>query len=1138
MPPAAPDDLIRQQNRLEDDSPFSSDQPRAIPEHETIGKSKNKKKSKKEKAKAKAAAESPREEMYDSSASRDPYSLADPSLRIAPPPPALPGPETELNPEPSLWPDPDPVSDHHAPPADAPLSSPASPVASPVLDVFGSLNDVADGHELNSRTDTWAKSVPFGKSPPTDLIDAELPQGSPLNFPTIQERGGFSQPSSASPPTRIRPFSYGSGYRSSMMRSRQPSVDRNKSHSYGSPISNLPPPPHMPQAHFYGAPDVELPNQSRLEPAKSYSFCGFDVLPGLSAKAPRGSTTVLVAGMDGRIEIYAMEDRRHRLVGQITGLNGRVLDAKILSEHPQNKTPDASKPHVAMIVHGPIVPDDGTEEGHVSSVTSDTNDAHPSITRGQPGGRSAREDVSLYQTRVEVYSLRSGSHIATLFVGEPVSSTEYVAGLPSLAPPPFGSLKLHVSGNHIIVASGISGELFVYRYTYHSTYQCLGKTWTSVQTSESRRYSTSSSSTDPDSSHMDSHRVMPLEKPMLGIQGRWLAVAPPLTSSKETIRGKVPSEILHDRAQGIDLRNAPTMPSVNCATDVGDGESFLDKVARGVTQEFVKGARWVGDQGLQAWHNYWNSPQVPGGSPQRPFRAPDSPTLGNHGAFPPTHAQETQSSLSSEADIVSIIDLKRFEDELDTKAVPLHPMATFQVPNGCSFLSLSPNGLMLFTASKKGDVQYVWDLMQLRNCRAMSLITDGYSYHSASVRQVARYARLTTSNIMDVIWAAPTGDRLAIITRKGTVHVYDLPASAFQWPPFRRARPVPKKSPTIDPASDEVHGQASGGNALSAAMRLVGGKTQPFFSAVRGRVPSTSAAFPNMSGFALPAAASIKGGKVVAAGLSKSMGAAATETVHNIRHAGENRLHVSGLARDPAAARVVWIMSKGLIYLGVVDDGNFKLYRLKLGPTNHKNRQFHSVIGGKESQYKLPACLQSPCGPEPLLQYDPTRTVQGNLILPSVGIQQPNTGRNFTQPLSQAELETNTPYQPFHTDQRVGLHIFNADNETTDPTLASAGKPWVFGGDIPVTKVHVRSYDNSGEDDLADDELDDAAVHGHSFGAGADMENLISLANSTGQVEEVVITTRRKKKPSAPSKAEEEIFEDDCEVLDFARDRV
>lgn len=1030
--------------------------------------------------------------------------------------------------EPLSFPDPDPEAETEAdvnPPLDHhdPL-----PVASPVLDALGSIGETAE-NDLTTRTDSWAQAVPYGKSPPTDLMDGELPNESPLNFPTIQERGGFSLPSSASPPTRIRPFSYGSGYRSNIQ-SRQQSVDRRKSHSYGSPMSNLAPPPHLPQAHFYGAPEIDLPAQNRPGDG-AYSFCSFDTLPSMSVKTPRMALNVLVVGTDGAVEVLAVEDRRTRLVGQINGLNGRVLEAKILSGNQYPDSGATSQPHVAIVLHGPMPP--GEEEGRVSAAASDVNEVPPSMARGYSGERrSVRGELTSYQTRVEVYSLRSGEHVATLFSSKPVPSPENIPGLPSLAPGPVGSLRLFHSGNHVIVASGISGEVYAFKYTLTGAYQCLGKTWTNVQLGEARRYSTSSSSTDADGSHHDLPRTFARERPVLALQGRWLAIVPP-SSHRASIQGTVPAHLMHPRAQGMETRSPSTVPSVNCATDAGDGESFLDKVARGVTQELVKGARWMGDQGLQAWNNYWNNGQssTPSTPPLRPTRGPDSPGQG-YGLFPPTHSLDTQVTSSPEPDAVSIIDLKRFDDGLDAKAASLNPVATFQVPNGCSFLSLSPNGLMLFTASKKGDVQYVWDLMQLKHCRAMAFLADDQGGHSPNVRQVARYARLTTSSIVDVIWTAPVGDRLAVITRKGTVHVFDLPRSAFQWPPFRRARPTAKKSPTVDPTGDELSGPAAAGNPLSAAMTFMGGKTQPFLSAVRGRVQSTGSGFPHVSGFALPTAASIKGGKVVAAGLSKSMGAAATGTVQTLRHVGENRLHLSGLARDPAPSRVIWIFNKGHIFMGLVDDGQFKLYRLKRSTSTNKNRQSYSVIGSKDVQFRLPANMQSICGPAPLVPYDPEKVVQASLLLPSASSQPSSTGKAFCQPLSQAEIETNTPYQPFHTDQRVSLHVYPSDSKAQVPR-----GQWVFGDDIPTTKVHVRSYNTSGDDQ--DGEADeDAAIRGESFGAGGEMENLITLGNSTGNVEEVVITTRRKKKHSTPLRADDGFFEDDCEVLDFARDRV
>lgn len=1126
MPPAVPDDLIRQQTQsLEDEPPVVSDPAPAILEHEPSSKSKKKKTKKAAKA-ARLAAETA-DESYEIPALSNPQISTKRSMASTQPsgPASI---EPSSYPEPSPYPEPsscpEPSLDHHVPPT----------VTSPVLDVLGSIEG-NDEHDLTTRTDTWAQSVPFGKSPPTDLMDGEIPNESPVNFPTIQARGGFSQPSSASPPTQIRPFSYGSGFRSNM-HSRQQSVDRRKSHSYGSPMNNLAPLPHLPQPHFYGAPDIDLPAQPRSATEGTYSYCAFDTLPNMS-KASRGALNVLVIGTDNGVEVQAIEDQSTCLVGQITGLNGRVIEAKILPGHVVTESSASPQPHVAVILHGPLAPND--EERPASAAASEINEVPPSMARGRSSDRRpGRDGIPYYQTRVEVYSLRSGAHAATLLASKPVPCIENIPGLASLAPSPVGSLKLLVSGGHVIVASGTSGEVFVYRQTPSATYQCLGKIWTNVQAGETRRYSTSSSSTDPDGSHhSDSPRTSLGERPTLAVQGRWLAIVPPSSSHRPSILAVVPPSIVHERAQGLETRSPPAVPSVNCGTDVGDGETLLDKVTRGVTQELVKGARWMGDQGMQAWNSYWNNPQSTGTPPLRPVRGADSPVSG-YGLFPPTHAQDTQATSSPEPDTVSIIDLKRFDDGMDAKTASLHPMATFQVPNGCSFISLSPNGLMLFTASKKGDVQYVWDLMQFRNCRAMAFMTDDIADQSSSVRQVARYARLTTSSIVDVIWTAPVGDRLAIITRKGTVHVFDLPRSAFQWPPFRRVRPVAKKSPALDPMNEDLAGQASGGNPLSAAMKLVGGKTQPFFSAMRGRAATTSGTtFPNISSFALPTAATIKGGKVVATGLGKSVGAAATGTVHKLRHVGENRLHLIGLAKDPAPNRVIWICSKGLIFLGVVDDGDFKLYRLKRGATSHKNRQFHSVIGGKEKQYKLSDILHTPSGPAPLMPYDPELTVRGTLLLPSASAHPSSIGRPLCQPLSQAEIETNTPYQPFHTDQRVGLHIYASQIDRAGSSPAAPGGQWVFGGDIPITKVHVRSYNTS--DAAADDEQDDSgAIHGHSFGAGGDMENLISLANSTGHVEEVVITTRRKKKTSAPLKVDDGFFEDDCEVLDFARDRV
>ncbi|KAL3461059.1 hypothetical protein BJX64DRAFT_170334 [Aspergillus heterothallicus] len=1098
MPPAASDDLFRQQSQFSGDNNPADDTSTLKPDNDTGGKSKKKSKSgsKGKNKGAKVASKAPVEDLLEGS------------------------PPSQI--EQSSFPEPDP-------PVETQTNSVS--IVSPVLDALESLRDTPE-QDFASRTNTWAKSIPYGKSPPNDGFDDDLTSGSPFGgFLPTQDKGGFSNPSSASPPPRTRPLSYGNGYSSSAF-SRQQSVDRHKSHSVNSPFSDRIPPPHLPQAHFYRAPDIDIPSlssQNRSPVEGQYSFCAFDTISSPSSKPTRTNGSILLVGTDGSLEVLAVEDRKTRLIGRLDGLNGRVVEAKVLSGDDSTSA-SPSRPHVAIIVHGPSNP--AEDDGRASSTGSDANDL--SVATGRypgPEKRQNKDDTRFYQTRVEVYSLRTGDHITTLFATKPSPCFENLPGLANFAPPPSGNLKLSASGSYLALASGISGEVYIYSL---SRYQCLGKAWTGIQSREARRYSTSSSSTDPDGSRNDSpHGAARADSPILALKGRWLAIVPPSATYRASINGMVPASLLQGKVYGLETRSPPSRPTTTCVTDVGEGESLLDKVARGVAQEFVRGARWMSDQGMQAWNNYWNKDQQQNSQPRR-SQLIDFPPQG-FGAFPPTHAQETQTASPAEPDLVSILDLKRLEDSGDTRSALLfNPVATFQVPNGCSFLSFSPSGMMLLTASKKGDVQYVWDLMQAKHCRAGVFLAEDSTGVSASVRQVARYSRLTESHIVDVIWCPPLGERLAVITLKGTVHVFDLPRSAFQWPPFRRARPPRAKQPTADLPTEELTVRATNTSALSSAIKLVGGKTQPILEAVRGRAPSAGSAFPAMNGFTIPAAAGI-GGKAVAAGLSKSMGAAASGTVNTLRHVGENRLHISKFAREPAASRVTWITYKGQPFLALVASGSFRLYRVKRSVLSNKSRQPQSVIGSKELEFWLPTHLTSPCGPMGISNFNPDLTVHASLALPSSSSRPSASTKLKCQPLSQAELETNAPYQPFHTDQRVNLFTYSSAGQAANSAVPIPTGQWVFGDSIPMSKLHVRRISTGSEDD------GDDTGHEHQQGLGGGIENLISLGNSTNNVEEVVITTRRKKKHSLSQNqvsGEDGFFEDDCEVLDFAVDRV
>lgn len=1031
-----------------------------------------------------------------------------------------------------------------------------------MLEALGTLN-IHQENDTVFRTGAWAKSIPFGKSPPNgspepgfasgspQSIPNSIPNSVPNSVPSAVDHGAFDHhgPSSASPPPTTRPMSYGSGPASATP-SHRLSGDRSKRHSTGTPFQNQPPPPHMPQAHFYSVPDIDIPSPSPVGRAvddDQYSFCVWDSISGVPPKAApaRFGGKVILTGTDGSLEVLAVENQGTRVIGKLSGLNGRVLDAKLLSTTSHLDPYASSRPHIAVILHGPVPQKDESAEG--SSAGSEANEILPGLPgKSAAGERPHREGY--YQTKVEVYSLRTGEHIATLFQSKLVPSFESYPNLSLLAPGPVGNLRLYASGPYVVVASGTSGEVFIFGVTPSTStggYQCLGKTWTSIQSRESRRYSTSSSSTDQDGSQYDSGSGRASESPILSVSGRWLAVVAPASTVRAPPVGAVPTQLVNRKIYGLDTHIPPSKPAANCGVDCGEGESFLDKVARGVTQEVLRGARWMGDQGIQAWNNYWNKDQQQSQSGAARRASPHSE--GQHGfhLFPPTHGQDTSGGSSSEPDIVCILDMKRLEEGQEAKAAFPGLVAAFQPPNGCSFLSFSPNGLMLVSSSKKGDVHHVWDLMHVKHCRLSSFLSEepGTSTQtSPHVRQVARYARLTASSVVDVIWSYPTGERLAIVTRKGTVHVFDVPRSAFQWPPPRRART--HTNPSKGEASHATTPSEESGSRspFAAAMKFVGGRTQPIITAVRGRTPSVGSTFPAVSGFGLSSAAGA-GGKAVAAGLSKSVGAA-TGTVNTLRHVGENRLHMSGFSRDPSPSRVTWVAIRGECFLAVMDAGLLKLYKIKRNTDRSKARRNQPAIAGKLLELRLPPNLRSPCGPLQIAPATDSAVTTYWALSSTVPHSSSHAAKLQSQPLSQAEIETNAPYQPFHTDRRVTISVYLNDDvrhEEGEVPAASPSSPWVFGGPIPTRKLPPRSTQEPSDDD-------ETTVGGTDVPTG-EMENVISLGSGSDHqhVEEIVITTRRKKKkkrahphsdPGAPSPDEDGFFEDDCDVLDFARDRV
>ncbi|KAI1976548.1 hypothetical protein LOZ51_001775 [Ophidiomyces ophidiicola] len=975
---------------------------------------------------------------------------------------------------------------------------------SPVLDALTSL-PLSQLHDTNIRTDDWTKSIPFGGTPPQEATSIGE---SPPTFIMPTDRGAFDRSATpASPPrSRHRPLSIGTEHSESP---RYQSHDRQKRNSISTQQQCYPPPPHLPQAHFYSAPDIDIPGippiGTRAQETLGSSFCAVD---NIIFQKPRHSVKkVLLVGRDGALEVLSLDGEQARLLGALRGLNGRVLDAKILTWTCGADPFLLHRPLVVATIFGPVTPDD-TERP--ASVVPDNISTRQD---GNPG----RSDLPHMQTRVQVFSLRSQSLLATLFATKPETCYSAFPGSSPSVPPPSGDLRLFTSGNYIVVASGTSGEVLIFGASKNqrSPYSCLGKTWTNVRVRDTHRHSGSSNSTTTDELYSEfGYDIGFSETPILSLSGRWLAVSPP-PSSRTSLGGTIRCHIHHKRIYETDAHNPPTRPTVTCVADYDNG-SFLTNLTRGVTQEIFRGATWTGGQVAQTWNNYFYKDAHHSQDMASRRGAHMDPPHPNF--FPPTHSQDTEKPSVKSPDLVSLIDLKRLEEGENGKVTTINPVATFQPPNGCGFVSLSPNGLMLLTVSRKGDIQHVWDLMQMRFCRSKLVVTDDISQTTPSlpayVREVARFDRLTMTSILDVKWTEPIGERLGIATKNGTIHLYDIPKSAYQWPPLRRVQRHQKPN-SDDSTKEKLDDPSPRGYGISTAVKVIGDTTQPILSAFRGRAPSVGAAFATVGiGFATS-----RGSKVIVSGLSKSVGAAA-ETMNAIRHFGENRMHLRAFAREAAPCRMAWLGDDCEPLLGIVDGEFFRVYKIRDG----KKKQEQSAFGTKVREVLLPSYLRIPPGPsQTLLTMINVETAGHWSPPPIVPLTFPPTVK--CSPLSQAEIETNAPYQPFHTDRRVNLEIFTAKYQDQGPDA----DPWVFGKSTPSRKLLLQANKNTTDPS-------NLCENG--------MENHINLGRRNGTVEYAVLTTRQKKRTGSgdaygTSEGNEEgFFEDDCDILDFAADRV
>ncbi|KAL8303704.1 hypothetical protein RB597_004882 [Gaeumannomyces tritici] len=1008
----------------------------------------------------------------------------------------------------------------------------------------------------------------MGESPPTQPSSYEDPRSMPYGWASPRPYMNSQRPS-PSPPSSVgrRPLSYhmDAQYQSSDPHAKPASaaVRRSSLHSHyaqsrGSPN---PPLPHEPQPHFYGVPDLgfDILPQGLKAGDRGFHFA-FDKIPSAGLDRTPGKDNVVVAGYEGGLEVFSVGKRGLEPLVGLNGLRGGVHHAAILPWTSYGDNRDVF-PLVAVVVHGPVL------QPPAPDASPETTDEATSDERHQPTAKGGSATVEFYQTSVEVYSLRSSRWVATLLEAPKVPVSTPITSATFRPPPPSGAFQIKADGGTIVVSSGVTGECWVYRQTFAGpqeggiAFKCAGKLWTALQQPVK----------GDTQQEAERNRVSTLRpnarSPIISLRGRWIAYCPAAPSSHISLRAAV-TVPLHGKAPGVATVTPPPLPSVSSEIDLPISDSLVNKIMRDATQEFIQGAKWVGQQGWQAFNSYWNGPtnsRVAARSPPLGSQPWVSGGYGNRqeaSQFPPTHGAMTP-VVSKEPGIVSIVDAGTLG-----LSTALHPIASFSPPFGCSFLSFNPSGLALFTASSKGDVQTVWDLMRIQYAKSSPLQASAVVavQNGSRVRQVAQFSRLTVARIVDVSWTKPHGERAAMITERGTVHLLDMPSSAFTWPPPRRR--VPPQDPAVSPSEAKHPAVSMASSAFTTAL----GVARPLMARPR----RSSSNVPQLTSSSIVDHAS-HGGKAIVATISHSLGKTGS-AINQLRHTGENRASLPLTILPPAGACAAWIAGRRNHQLHVLGDGLVRAFPNRTRKKPSASDRSRTPWLTRYRDYKVPGLPEDTIADavKRFLDLDGylnlterTMDTNNNTMILDTRRRAPQHDASAESAIPQAEIESSAPYQPFHTDRRVALYNYSelkGTHESTEDRLsaflanaileetpaapsssrkkhrhprAKTGKTratsdggWVFGQVLDTVRLE------TGHLQVSDGESFNTSSNGTRALPPSAIERVLQHVGEND--EQIVITTRRRRGGGnrAADDDDDGFFEDDCEVLDFADQRV
>lgn len=739
---------------------------------------------------------------------------------------------------------------------------------------------------------------------------------------------------------------------------------------------------------------------------------------------------LLLLGNEGGLDVCRL-NRQRDIVGRLEGLRGVVLEAKFLQAPLSRNDPlKHLRPLVACVVHGPVI--------------------------DQHAPPSTASSISAYQTTVDIYSLKTSSHMQTLFSSPPIT-LEHGASLHAPPAPDF-HIALAVSGRFVTIALGNSGEVLVFDLSLPSNkdtlLRCIAKFWTVCKP---RSTPSRDDTQTPDQS---AYHSLP-DLPLFSLSGRWLVIVPPLlSSSQKSADGKLPSALPSDPS--IATFVSPPPPHVDCEVDAPADGGMLNRVTKQATQEVVKGAQWVGEQGLGMLKSYWRrASQTSGEDPLKSApihqRNPSSP----EDAFPPTHGHPPRKATAVEAALVSIIDLLQFVAPRH-EITPEVRLATFSLSDGCSFLSLDPEGLSLLTTNQLGDTSSIWD---------MTRIMDD-SHALKMVSRITQYPRLSPSSVVDVQWTAQ-GRRVGILTQKGTLHLHEVPRRDSDILRRRSSLLLETNLASSSTPTSPSFLPASGSWVSNVVTTLQTVQHRLHDPDADSLVDSTRKKLGEAS-----LAARHAGGRAVRNGYTSALGGAQT-----LRHAQRNKIRLK--SDMPRPGRFRWLAGKAEGVVALVDESTLSTFAVKTHFYNTGRRLAVSLDAGKK-------VLEQPLGissgtalpPSLLGRLDPTGPfapcakagVHGFWLLASD--KGPATARRSSHKASGVlfDKETCPQYMPFHRHRQVDVGTFDGEDKAVQRDMGicstsgkdiSSVKTWVFGLPLPsTTRVNIIQSRSSPDTDV------------------------------------------------------------------------